>query len=203
MVLRRVAIALALATAWWSSDGGTGAGTIWQVGTFDGSSAEFAQGGPNQPVVFVVGQDRPSTGWYAFAPSVFPGKPSNANTAPRAIVFSIPDKPEPAYRLTASLIIEHSSVPAMRVGINGRTGLFYLHPKLDYAMGDVTAAFDPAYSRAEVTFDFPGSWLQSGRNQVTMQAGATGGEGGPGDGMDYDATRPPAHGPLPPRVALH
>jgi alpha-mannosidase len=203
MVLRRVAIALALATAWWSSNGGTRAATIWQVGTFDGSSAEFAQGGPNQPVTFVVGQDRPSTGWYAFAPSVFPRKPSNANTAPRAIVFSIPDKPEPAYRLRASLIIEHSSVPALRVGINGRTGLFYLHPKLDYAMGDMTAAFDPAYSGAEVTFDFPGSWLQSGRNQVTLQAVATGDEGVPDAGMNYDAIGLQSIAPVPAAVDAH
>jgi hypothetical protein len=187
MILRRIAIVLALATASGALHGATDAAKVWQVGTFDGSSAEFAQGEPHQPVVFVIGQDRPGTGWYAFAQSAFPGKPSDANTAPRTIVFSIPDKPEPAYRLTASLIIERSSVPALRVGINGRTGLFYLHPKLDYAMGDMTAAFDPAYSRAEVAFDFPGSWLNSGRNQVTLQAVATGDEGVPDAGLNYDA----------------
>jgi alpha-mannosidase len=203
MILRRIAIALALATAWYSSHAATDAAKVWQVGTFDGSSAEFAQGEPHQPVVFVVGHDRPSTGWFAFAPSALPGKPSDENTAPRTIVFSVPDKPGPAYRLTASLIIERSSVPALRVGINGRTGLFYLHPKLDYAMGDMTAAFDPAYSKAEVTFDFPGSWLKSGRNQVTLQAVATADEGVPDAGFNYDAIGLESLASLPVGVDAH
>jgi hypothetical protein len=203
MILRWVAIALALATPLWASNGATGAATIWQVGTFDGSSAEFAQGEPNQPVVFVVGQDRPNTGWYAFAATAFPGKPSSPTTAPRAIVFSIPGKPKHAYRLTVSLIIEHSSVPALRVGINGRTGLFYLHPKLDYAMGDMTAAFDPAYSRAEVMVDFSGTWLQNGRNQITFQAVATGDEGVPDAGMNYDAVGLQSTASVPAGVDAH
>ena len=55
-----------------------------------------------------------------------------------------------------SLLIERSSVPALRVGIDGRTGTFYLHPTLDYNMGDTVAAFYPAYSRAEVDVGFAG-----------------------------------------------
>jgi alpha-mannosidase len=203
MVLRWVATMVVLATAWWSSHGVTGDATVWQVGTFDGSSAEFAQGEPNQPVVFVAGQDRPGAGWYAFAASALSGKPSTANTAPRVIAFSISGKPERAYRVTVSLIIEHSSVPALRVGINGRTGLFYLHPKLDYAMGDMTAAFDPAYARAEVTFDFPGSWLHDGRNQITLQAIATGDQGVPDAGLNYDAIELQSTPSVPSAVNVH
>ena len=183
----------AMALAGWISYayGATGAPasakTVWQVGAFDGSSAEFAQGEPGQPVVFQVGQDRPGTGWYAYAASAFAGKAANASTVPRTIAFSIAGRPERAYRLRVSLMIDHSSVPALRVGINGRTGLFYLHPKLDYAMGDTVAAFFPAYSRAEVDCDFPGSWLQGGRNRITLQAVATGDEGVPDAGFNYDA----------------
>jgi hypothetical protein len=91
-------------------------------------------------------------------------------TAPRAIDFTVAGRPEPAYRLKASLLIEHCSVPALRVGINGRLGMFYLHPRLDYNMGDMVAAFYPAYARAEAAVDFPGSWLKTGTNSISSEA---------------------------------
>ncbi|MGC2636903.1 MAG: polysaccharide lyase family protein [Acidobacteriaceae bacterium] len=192
MGLRRGAAALALA-AWCCLAGAqakAGPGvpkTVWQLGTFDGSSAEFAQGEPSGPVTFTVGQSQAGAAWYAYAASAFAGKATTAATAPRTIVFTLDGSPEPEYRMRVSLLIEHSSVPALRVGINGRTGIFYLHPKLDYAMGDMTAAFDPAYSRAEVEYDFPGSWLKSGRNEITLQAVAVGDAGVPDAGFNYDA----------------
>jgi len=86
--------------------------TVWGVGVFDGSSGEFAGGEPRGGVHFVAGQDQPRTAWYAFAPVAWAGKPADPTSAPRAIDFSIAGMPEPAYRLKASLLIEHSSVPA-------------------------------------------------------------------------------------------
>jgi alpha-mannosidase len=203
MAFRYLATALLLAVSSLPSFARSGADTVWRVGKFDGSSAEFAQGKPSLPVVFVVGKDRPDAGWYAFAPSAFSGKPSDPDAAPRTIVFAIAGKPEHAYRLTVSLIIEHSSVPALRVGINGRTGLFHLHPKLDYAMGDMMAAFFPAYSRAEVECDFPGSWLRSGRNLITLQAVATGDQGVPDAGFNYDAIGLRSTASLPAAIEAH
>ncbi len=165
----------------------SGSDVIWRIGTFDRSSGEFAQGSPTQPVSYVIGRDLPATNWYAYAPSFYPGAQSDAATAPRAIVFSIAGRPERAYRLIVSIMIDHSSVPAVGVGINGRNGLFYLHPQLDYAMGDMVAAFYPAYSHAQVEVEFPGSWLHTGRNTITLQAVATSDKGVPDAGFNYDA----------------
>ena len=83
--------------------------TVWRVGVFDGSSGEFAGGEPRGAVNFVAGQDQPRTAWYAFAPVAWAGKPAYPTSGPRSIDFS---RPEPAYRLKVSLLIEHSSVPA-------------------------------------------------------------------------------------------
>ena len=177
--------------------------TVWQIGKFDGSSAEFAQGQPHSHIAFLIGQDHPDASWYAYAPSIFPGKPSSAVAAPRAIDFSIDGKPQHAYRLKVSLIIEHSSVPALEIEINGRKGLFYLHPKLDYAMGDMMAAFFPAYSRAQVQFDFPGSWLKSGKNQISLQAVATDKNGVPDAGFNYDAISLETIASLSPAIQAH
>ena len=86
--------------------------TVWRVGVFNGSSGEFAGGESHGAVNFVGGQDQPRTAWHAFAPVAWAGKPAYPTSAPRSIDFSIAGRPEPAYRLKASLLIEHSNVPA-------------------------------------------------------------------------------------------
>jgi hypothetical protein len=140
MRVKAVALALTLMTSLVSFAQGADK-TVWTVGAFDGSSGEFAGGEPHGAVHFVAGQDQPRTAWYAFAPVAWPGKPPDPASAPRSIDFSIGGRPDPAYRLKVSFLIERSSVPALRVGINGRLGVFYLHPRLDYNMGDMVAAF--------------------------------------------------------------
>jgi hypothetical protein len=115
--------------------------TVWRIGIFDRSSAEFAENAPQQPVTFVIDKDHPEKNWPGYAPALFTtGKPDRAAT-PRTIQFSLPAKPTAAYRLRVSLLIEHSRVPALRASINGHTGTFYLYPELDYSMGDTMAAF--------------------------------------------------------------
>lgn len=200
MVLKKWAAAIALA-GWCGFAGAQTA--VWQVGTFDGSSAEFAPGRPSEPVVFTVGADDPGRAWYGYAASAIAGKAETAETAARTIAFTLSGAREPEYRLRVSLIIEQSAVPALRVSINGHAGLFYLHPKLDYAMGDMTAAFDPAYSRAEVDCDFSGAWLKTGRNTITLQAVAVGDAGVPDAGFNYDAVALKPAAPLPAGAEAH
>jgi hypothetical protein len=161
--------------------------TIWRIGDFDGSSGEFAEGLPHQVVSFNIGKDQARTSWYANAAVTETGKPSDPEAPPRTIVFSIAGHGAKAYRLKVSVLIEGSSVPALRVGINGRRGVFFLHPKLDYTMGDMVAAFYPAYSRAEFEVDFPGSWLKAGNNSISLQAISAGEKIIPDAGFAYDA----------------
>ena len=167
--MRVKAVALALALMSFVSLAEPADKTVWRVGVFDGSSGEFAGGDPHGAAHFVAGQDQPRTAWYAFAPVAWAGKPADPTSAPRATDFSIAGRPEQAYRLKASLLIGHSSVPALRVGINSRLGMFYLHPRLDYNMGDMVAAFYPTYARADVEVDFPGSWLKTGTNSISFR----------------------------------
>ena len=160
--------------------------TVWHIGIFDRSSAEFADNTPQQAVTFVIDKDHPEKNWPGYAPALFStGKP-NPSAAPRTIQFSLAASPSAAYRLRVSLLIEHSSVPALRASINGHTGSFYLHPELDYSMGDTMAAFFPAYAHATVEFEFPGSYLQAGTNNISLQAVATANTGVPDAGFNYD-----------------
>jgi alpha-mannosidase len=161
--------------------------TVWNIGIFDRSSAEFADGSPQQPVIFAIDRDRAEKSWYGFAPSAFPAVHSDMASAPRMIQFSLSSRPAAAYHLRVSLLIEHSSVPELRVTINGRSGKFYLHPRLDYSMGDTMAAFFPAYAQAMVEFDFPGEYLHEGANNIALQAVASADKGVPDAGFNYDA----------------
>ena len=165
--------------------------TVFQIGKFDRSSGEFASGNPKQKVNFVVSQSDPSKDWFGKQLSVVSsdGKPreSSIETAPRAILFSLAGTPKETYRLHVALLIEDPSVPSLLVGINGKSGVFYLHPKLDYSGGDLANFFDPVYSAADVEFDFPGSYLEAGANTITLQAIEEADEATPYPGLHYDA----------------
>ncbi|QNI33689.1 hypothetical protein H7849_07120 [Alloacidobacterium dinghuense] len=187
MQFRAASLFLALSVSSFLSAVAQTTNAIWRIGTFDRSSAEFADGSPQQPVTFVVQQDSPAKSWYSFAPAYVPASNSDIASAPRTIQFSMTDKPSTAYRLRVSLLVEHSSVPELRVSINGRTGIFYLHPELEYSMGDTMAAFFPAYSHSTVEFDFPGDYLHQGSNTITLQAVATASKAVPDAGFNYDA----------------
>jgi hypothetical protein len=164
---------------------------VFQIGTFDRSSAEFAEGAPKRPVNFIVGESSPSKDWYAAQPAE-PVSDAETNaasnpTAPRAITFSLRAAPAAAYRLRVSLLIEGASVPTLQVTINGKHGIFYLQPKLDTNMGDMIDSFDPAYSYADVKFDFPGTYLHSGNNTIMLQAIEEADKVVPNAGLTYDA----------------
>jgi hypothetical protein len=165
--------------------------TEFRIGTFDLSSAEFAEGAPKLPVNFIVGKSDPAKDWYAAQPAelTLPAgqHPTNDVAAPRTITFSVNHAPAAAYRLRVSLLIESASVPALRVNINGQRGTFYLQPKLDCSMGDLVDSFDPVYSHADVVFTFPGSYLHSGTNTLTLQAIEEADKAVPDAGLTYDA----------------
>ncbi len=164
---------------------------VFQIGKFDRSAGEFASGNPQQKVNFVVSKSDPAKDWFGKQLAVLSsdGKAQEAGieTAPRAISFSLASQPTATYQLHVALLIMDPSVPVLKVGINGKSGLFYLHPKLDYSGGDIMDVFVPSYSAADVEFDFPGSYLQAGANTITLQAIEEADEAVPDAGLHYDA----------------
>ncbi|MDW5265377.1 MULTISPECIES: polysaccharide lyase family protein [Acidobacteriaceae] len=164
---------------------------IFKLGSFDRSSFEFASDSPKQPVNFVVGQSDPAKEWYATQPAVLSSASvqtrADVPSAPRAIRFSIDTTPGGTYRLRASLLIEAASVPALRIDINGRRGMLYLHPKLDYSNGDQGDSFYPAFSHAETTLEFPANYLKRGENTITFQVVEQADQAVPDASLTYDA----------------
>ncbi|MGH9586360.1 MAG: polysaccharide lyase family protein, partial [Acidobacteriaceae bacterium] len=142
--------------------------TVFQIGAFDRSSNEFPGGTPDHPVKFTIGKSDAAKDWYAMQKvAVLPVK--SATPAPRTIQFVLDGKPAPTYEMHLAFLIESDAVPAIRVGIDGKQGTFYLHPRLDFRNGDQWNSFYPAYSHADVTFQFPGAYLHKGENVITLQ----------------------------------
>ena len=164
---------------------------VFRIGTFDRSSAEFAQERQKNPVQFLVNENNPARDWPARQPAEFRSSTgvleTSSVTAPRAIMFSLDHVPAAAYQLRISFLIESPSVPAIRIGINGKQGMFYLHPKLDYSMGDLMNSYYPAYSSADLLFAFAGSMLHQGANRITLQPIEETDKVIPGAGLTYDA----------------
>ena len=163
---------------------------VFRIGAFDRSSIEFAPGNPTQQVNFVVGQNLPAKDWYAVQPAILSSsagsRSADVATAPRTVTFSI-DAPASEYSLHLSLLIETASVPALLVDVNGKKGLFYLHPKLDYSNGDQTDSFYPAYSHADVEFALPPGSLRQGKNSIAFQVIEQADEKVPDASLTYDA----------------
>lgn len=164
---------------------------VFQIGNFDRSSTDFNSGDPTARVNFIVSRDNPARDWFSQHPATLATaqgtQPASVASAPRAITFTLDHAPAGAYRLHVALLVESSSVPALRVEINGRTGVFYLHPQHNYDSGDQTDSFDPAYAAADVEFAFPGSYLRKGANTLRLQPVEEAAEEAPDAALTYDA----------------
>lgn len=165
--------------------------TIFQIGKFDRSSIEFASGTPTREVEFIVSKSNPAKDWFSVQPAVLSAAQKLENTsiasAPRAIEFTLDGQPANNYRIHIALLIESASLPALKVDINGKTGMFYLHPRLDYSNGDQWDSFSPVQSTADIEFDFPGSYLHHGVNRIALQVVEEAEEAVPDAGLNYDA----------------
>ena len=165
--------------------------TIFRIGEFDHSSAEFAPGAPTRNVDFIVPQSDPAKDWFGAQAAVLSATSKSQQTAvpsaPRAITFSLQGSPASHYELHIALLVESASVPALKIHINDKEGIFYLQPRLDYTSGDQRDSFDPAYSSADVDFVFPGSYLRPGANTITLEVIEQAAEAVPDAGLNYDA----------------
>lgn len=164
---------------------------VFALGVFDGSSNEFAQETPEQLVAVDAQGAGAAAQWYGTQPAAemnasAPGSGSIA-TAPRTIRFAIAGAPAAAYRLHAALLLESRSVPALRICINGKCGMFYLESSLDAHMGDSDDTFESVHAPVDVGFVFPGNFLRSSENAISMQVIEETSEAVVGASLTYDA----------------
>ena len=151
------------------------AGTkVWQVGTFDESSQEFKSTGidytnSSQDPVFTVGESDAARDWYAFQPGSGNGM-AGFHPHPFTIRFDLSSAPQGVFSLKVGLLAYTARTPRLQIEINGHRGLFYLHPKLNYAGGDTNSVFIPIYSYAMIAAEFPPQFLVRGANTLVLTA---------------------------------
>src|ERR1700690_3927850 len=147
---------------------------VWRIGTFDYSSNEFRSQGidysdPKLNPVYHVGQSKDSEDWWRFQPG-----PANGMTGgreqPFTVLFDIKQPPRGVYRLTIAVLYETPRLSFLKLNLNGHSGHFYFHPKLDYRAGDWEGTFVPQTSWDKKTIDLPAEWFRQGENRLVFTA---------------------------------
>ncbi len=171
--LAKAALAALLLAATLPADANATEQTLWKIGAFDGSSGEFKSqdinyADPKSDPVFVVGESRDKD-WYRFQPG-----PANGITGgrlhPFTVKFSLKDTPRGVYHLKIAILYETPRLSFLQLDVNGHSGYFYFHPKLDFRAGDWEGTFVPQTSTDEKTICIPAAWLRKGENTFILTA---------------------------------
>jgi hypothetical protein len=147
--------------------------TLWKIGNFDGSSGEFKSqdidySDPKSDPVFEVGRSRDSD-WYRFQPGPANGI-AGGRLHPFTVKFVLNDAPHSVYHLRVAILHETPRLSFMQLGVNGHSGFFYFHPKLDFRAGDWEGTFVPQTSTDEKEIAIPANWLRKGENTFVLTA---------------------------------
>src|SRR5260370_15329730 len=147
--------------------------TLVKIGTFDRSSGEFKSqdinyADPKSDPVFVVGQSRDKD-WYRFQPG-----PANwiagGRLQPFTVKFVLADAPLGVSRLKLAILYETPRLSFLKLEVNGHSGFFYFHPKLDFRAGDWEGTFVPQTSIDKKAILIPAAWLRTGENALVLTA---------------------------------
>ena len=160
----------------------TNAETLWQIGVFDESSAEFS--GHLDPAtgksrldytdaskdpVFIVGRSNHTNDWLPFQPGTINGR-AGYRRHPFTVQFDLTEQPSGTYTLKLALLAYSPRLPWVEVDINGHRAWFYQHPKLAYSGGDQSVFYLPDYSTAQVQCELPARFLLNGPNKLVLTA---------------------------------
>ena len=146
---------------------------LWKIGTFDGSSGEFKSqdinyADPKNDPVFVAGQSSDKD-WYRFQPGPANGI-AGGRQHPFTVKFVLNDVPLGVYRLKLAILYETPRLSFLKLEVNGHSGFFYFHPRLDFRAGDWEGTFVPQTSTDEKTISIPAAWLRKGENAFILTA---------------------------------
>lgn len=146
---------------------------LWHIGAFDHSSHEFRSqdidyANPASDPVYRVGKSA-TTDWYRFQPGPANGM-AGGRLHPFTVLFDLDGTPRGVYRLKVAMMYVTPRLSFLKLDVNGHTGLFYFHPKLEYGGGDWEDTFVPQTSSDTKTIDLPAEWLRAGENKLVLTA---------------------------------
>ncbi len=140
-----------------------GSRTVWRIGQFNRSSAEFHSGSAPTPApVYVVGKSRPAEDWYAFQPGTA-NAGAGARPHPVTIQFDLKGSPKGLYTLKVGVLVQSRRLSILQVDLNGHRGWVYQRPRWHDAIGD-------KYYKDSATVQLPTRDLRAGVNNLVLTA---------------------------------
>ena len=116
-----------------------------------------------------VGQRKDAEDWQRFQPGPANGL-AGGRLHPFTILFNLSSPPRGVCRLKIGILYEIPRLSYLQASVNGHTGFFYFHPKLNYAAGDWEGTYAPQTSTDSKTIEFPAAWLHLGENRLVLTA---------------------------------
>jgi len=143
--------------------------TIWQIGEFNHSSAEFNHevnfDQADSHVAYTIEKSKPSD-WPAYQPGS--GVPElKGRTISYEIDFQMPERPKRACLLTIGLVFNNPRYPNLLVDLNGHKGLYYVQRHVSYYPGD-GGVDSPIYGEGQLEITLPASYFSVGQNTLTL-----------------------------------
>lgn len=138
--------------------------TVWHIGQFDHTSAEFA-GPANQPVT--VDADAPDAArhWPASQAGTL-NAVSSLQSHSRTIRFRLADPPQGSFTLDFAILAGNPRTPRLELDLNGTPATAYLDRRLSYhAEG---RADSPVSAEARVRIPVPATALRQGENALRI-----------------------------------
>jgi alpha-mannosidase len=177
--LRKPWLLLVLGMAGISIHGFAQERVIWRIGTFDHASGEFRAASddysdPKFDPVYRVGASpidakKDKEDWQRFQPGPANGM-AGGREHPFTILFDLHDPATGAFRLKIAILYETPRLSHLRVNLNGHSGVFYFHPRLDYGAGDWEGTFVPQTSTDSKVIDLPAEWFRKSDNCLVLTA---------------------------------
>jgi hypothetical protein len=144
----------------------TGA-TVWQIGTFDHSSAEFHGNAGDKPIAIDANAADAAAQWDASQAGSRNVK-AGSKPHPRVVRFQMSAPPKGLYALEFSVLAGSPRVPKLELELNGKPGTVYLNRRLTYfAEGRVDS---PINGEAHEVVHVPAALLRQGQNELRITA---------------------------------
>ncbi len=141
--------------------------SIWKIGVFDSSSAEFSSDTAPAESIYIVSKSQPKD-WFLTQQALLPVKARE--TAQRRIQFELSGAPQGVYKLKLGLIVIKPRLPLIQVDVNGHKGWFHQHPETDYREGNIEGSIFPQYSIGTFTIELPSEFFRQGSNEISLTA---------------------------------
>jgi len=141
--------------------------SIWKIGDFDSSFAEFGTDSTATSRVFVISKSQPQD-WFGTQQAVLPDK--IGETTSRRIQFELSEAPQGIFKLKLGLIVLTPRLPLIQVDVNGHKGWFHQHPETDNREGNIEGAIFPQYSIGTLAIEIPSEFFRQGSNNISLTA---------------------------------